>query len=441
MGRMHSRIAVVAATLAWMCPAFAAEVTDVADAADTLRHGSLERDDPFDLYFGPTYEMSLQNGLITREPIDVSGNQSCTSSTARDCQPVSELRYTRAVHKLKLQTQIGLFQDLALTLGWSYIFADTLTFRYAKGVTAATSTVDRSNGQSYFPHDFTSRHAGSGDLELGLRFGVLNDERDESKPAWVLYFNWAAPWTTETWNPKDRATLDEPGPVGQGVHRLTFGTALSKRIGDFGLIGIDPDANRRGYLDPYMEFAYVLPVPQQGMALDELVKTDKNEFAERPSHEGHVNAGMEIVPLEDLKSSRKIALDFGLRASYFSDGRNYSELSDPLRELTYTEQFLRVGGIIGIYAQAAEFVRIKAGVVVNYTTEHFLTNEDIGEDRNDDGEVTQPEDDPVNPYFCGNDDSDVCREKGLPSYDQVGFRFKDEEHVTINWFVQLLLTF
>ncbi|MFC1609363.1 hypothetical protein ACFL6C_00255 [Myxococcota bacterium] len=156
---------------------------------------------------------------------------------------------------------------------------------------------------------------------------------------------------------------------------------------------------------------------------------------------------MEIVAVEDLKNSRKVAIDVGLRSAFFSEGRTYSLLSDALEEVTYVEQAFGVRGLLGLYIQAAEFMRFRAGLTVGYLSEHFLTFEEVGDDRNGDGQVLPPDLDPkgdkdrINPYFCGNNDSDLCNQKTLPSYDQVGFRFKDEEHVVFSWFATLMFTF
>ena len=446
-------------------PAFAAEVTDVADAADTVHIGTLERDDNFDLYFtGVDFEMTMENGKITREPIDRPGldpssTRDCVAKNARDCQPVDELRYKRNTNRYRINAEMGIFHDLSLTFGWSMVFSETMKFRYAKGVNAGNSTVDGTAFGKLFDHKFESQRGGlgkpgSGPFELGLKFAPLSDERDESKPSWVLKLNWASPWTQTTYNPAIRATKSNPGSVGDGVHRVTFATALSKRIANLGLIGINPNLARRGYIDPYMEFRYTLPVPQSGTkgALRDNIKTKGNPFGVPPSHEAHFDAGFEIVPLEDLRAGRKVALDLGLRSAFFTEGRNYSELSGPLGELTYTEQYMYVGGLLGLYVQAAEFIRIKAGVTVGTDTEHFLTNEDVGKDMNGDNQVLHPEDDSnnvkdqLNPNFCGNTPGDKCSSTasggaGQLPYDQTGFRFKDEEHVLVGWFIQLMFTF
>ena len=59
-------------------------------------------------------------------------------------------------------------------------------------------------------------------------------------------------------------------PVGDGIHRVRFSTALSKRVVNLGLVGIDKRIMRRGYLEPYVFLAYTLPVTAPEVAVEAL---------------------------------------------------------------------------------------------------------------------------------------------------------------------------
>ncbi|MCK5688622.1 hypothetical protein KAI87_05085 [Myxococcota bacterium] len=433
--------------------AYAAEITDVADAADVIKLGAFQKEDPFDLYIDMTLlEFTREGGKITREPIERTGVQTgCTAANPRDCLPVDELKYGHNKTVTRINLQLGLTHDLALTGGIGWVLSDSLSFDYADGVTGATSSVDPTGGTQLFPHDFESKRSGMLPFHLGLKWAPLSDERDDSKPMWVLIFDWESPWSSDTYKPNHLSppTSKNPGPVGDGVHRLTFGTALSKRIANFGLISIDPNIPRRGYVDPYFELLYSYPIPQRGHAVTANVESTSNPFGMAPSHIANLSIGMEIVPFEDLRHGRKVAIDLGLRSTFNSEGRHWSELSDPLGELNYTEQYINISGLVGVYIYAADFLRIKAGFTAGYTTEHFLTFEEVGEDKNGDNQVLRPEDDvlhpndpdELNPYFCGNDASDICATTGTPSYDQIGYRFKDEEHTNLGGFISVMFTF
>ncbi|MFC1609362.1 hypothetical protein ACFL6C_00250 [Myxococcota bacterium] len=286
----------------------AAELTDVADASDIVIIGDTERADLFDLYVSTTFRMNISNGKITREPIVRPGvtTSNCeTAANARDCLPVDEMRWKRNTNILDINAEIGIFHDLAATLSFHQILGDTLSLRYASGVRPSTSSVDPKTGDandSLFvlgataEDGFRTKHSGSGNIDdfgyrtggmdLGLRWAPLSDERDESKPMWLVTFKWSNPWLSDAFNFKRFPSEENPGSVGDGVHYLTFGTALSKRIGNFGLIGIDPRTNRRGYIDPYVEINYTLPVPAAKDALKPLTASSDNFGRPPPPTQG-----------------------------------------------------------------------------------------------------------------------------------------------------------
>lgn len=420
--------------------AFGATITDVADAADHITIGDHEESNPFDFWFGSEFEFLAWSGKLTREP-----GSGCLESNPRDCLPVDELDWGKAQSKMNLKMQIGIFHDLALSINVPVIFGSALDFDYAPGVSGKNSSVDPDNGNTedaLFKHDYASNHKGLGDIELGLRFAPLSDLRDESKPNWVVFFHWAMPYSSEVYDPiADRAKSDKP--VGDGVHRLTFGTSLSKRVGSFGLVGIDKKLYRRGYLDPYMEFSYTLPNPEQDLANKSQVHTKNNSFGAAPSHTAKVQAGVEIVPIENMRTQQFLAVDLRLVSEYHSQGRNFSVLSDPLGELNYTEQFVDIGTRIAVVGKPHRFVQLSLGFSVGYRTEHFLTSENIGRDGDGNGVVDDADVDEFNPYFCGNEPNDGCGNRGIrasESYDQIGFRFKNENQIYWSIFSGISIT-
>ncbi|MEZ4269866.1 MAG: hypothetical protein R3C68_00020 [Myxococcota bacterium] len=409
--------------------ALAARITDVADASDTVILNETPTHDSIDVYIGTTFDTVFSKGRITREPIDRPGTTvGCIEGNARQCLPVDELKWQRSIHKMEINGQLGIYHDLALTLELPIFFGDTLNFDYANGVDERNSSIDDGTANALFAHDFSAKRRGVGHLNLGARWAPFNDERDDTKPTWVLFFKWGMPYTASVHDPqKSPATKDNPGPMGDGVHYLTFGTAFSKRLAQFGSIASDPKSNRRGFTDPYVEFSITAPIPEKGRAPAALTAS---AFGESPSIVGLVRAGFEYVPFEDLRHHRQLAIDFGFRGALHSEGRNYSELSDPLGELTYTEQYLSVGGLLGMYFQATEFIRLHLGLGGGHVTEHFLTYEEVGVDTNGDGQVT-----------CDGSGADQCNPFFSPEQDQIGFRFKSERHLYLQINAGFELTF
>ncbi len=444
----------------------AAVRTDVADAVDTIVIGDTERDDPFDLYIGSSFEFAFHWGKITREPINLQGRtiSGCDAADSRLCLPVYELAWSRNYQLMNIYGEIGIFHDLSTTVRMPITFNDKIEFAYADGVDAGVSSVDRGVGVNgtIFPANTVGARSGPGALEWGFRWAPLSDERDDSKPMWVIYGHWAIPYTAETYYPdageataNDRvqpASADDPAPMGDGVHRLKVGLAFSRRIGNFGLIGISNQEDRRGYIDPYFDLSFTAPFPTSSHSPEALVIIDEvlpsgngSYFGSAPSYLGEFAAGFEVVPYESLRGGHKISIDIGFRGSFYTNGRNYSELSIPLNELTYTEQYFLMGGEIGIIADIATYVRFTLGFRIQYGSEHFLTMETAGEDRDGNNRVDDPADGPTddirNPYYCGYTDSDTCSTAGVASYDQIGYRFKSEEQVVATILTSLLITF
>jgi len=406
---------------------FAAEVTDIADAVDTIKIGDHSKEDLFDAYIATSFELRYESGIIAREGISAD----CNENNPAGCEPVEELEWNKSTSILNIDGEIGLFRDLSFTLRLPIVIQQNLSFKFADGMTAEQSTINPSTenaADTLFSIPAEYQHAGVGNLELGLRYGPLNDARDHTKPNWIMFFNWAMPWTAEVYRPGED-TAKTKRAVGTGVHYLTFGTALSKRVANLGLIGIDPKIYRRGYLDPYFSIAYIMPIPDRSLAEEALLVKAGKKFGMKPSHRAKVSAGLEIVPYEELKEGQRFAMDIGMRATFHSEGRNYSILTDPLEELTYTDQFLDIGGRISFIGQPIEYIKLVGSFEMGGRSKHFLTNENIGEDANGDNQVNDDDGpDNMNPYWCGNTEGDNCKGTNQNSYDQIGFRFRDQSH-------------
>ncbi|MEO0815150.1 MAG: hypothetical protein AAFY60_19975, partial [Myxococcota bacterium] len=141
-------------------PAWAAEITDVADALDVENIGTLVREDPFDFDLAVGFRSIMESGKITREPFDRPGiSSNCSESNPFGCGAVDELEYDRNTSLLEFEAEFGLFRDLSLAVGWSYVLSQSLAFTYADGVTATNSSVDPQTGNpddSLFANNFES---------------------------------------------------------------------------------------------------------------------------------------------------------------------------------------------------------------------------------------------------------------------------------------------
>ncbi len=441
------------AALAWAVPALtvlaggnalAAQVTDVADAADG--------DDPFDANIEVKIELLRHSALITRENTQIPGGNGTKPRTVE----VRELDYQRLRARLKPRIEVGVFHDLSVFLEWPIVLWDQQSTKFTDGTTNSNSTitrdmnqtptidgwpqtcgsgadgVDANNCYGYPGKGYTdwrvdpssgvyqSARAGFDYPQLGVRWSPVNNERDPSKPTITLQadYNFGFLPLPIADPVSDLATEEEPGPVAKGVHEFHFQVAMSKRW----LL-----------LDPFFVVDYWAPF-----------STSDAHFGLFPRHRGGFTLGMEIVPYENEKLSQKFAIQLSGLAQYFAEGRDYTELSDALGELNYSDNFMRTGLNLGLYFKAFEYGYINVVGSAMYDSPHFVTSEKIGDDEDATGapgdgvvnlEVTDRDGDPLpqaeierNVYFN-------------PAIDTPGRRFKVDDSLRLQVMAHIALTF
>jgi len=414
-------------------PARAAQITDVADAAET--------DDPIDVNIEVMFDLMRHSGLLTRENTQPPPDDPAGPPRTAD---VKELEYERLRLRLRPRLEVGVFRDLALFTEWPVILFDQQTTRFAEGTDATNSTIVRDlapnatpvvdgwpetagagntlqeiqNGTFGFPGkayndwgmagdgSYQAYRAGLDNPSFGIRWSPLNNERDETKPTVTLQTDYTAPFFQQQ-NPTGDSLADSaaPGPVPDGLHKFHFSAAMSKRTAIF---------------DPYFLLEYTIP----------FVGNETPEVAgHQPRQFGGFLAGVEVVPYEDKKLKQKFALELQAGATYFSEGRDYSEISDLFKEMTYTDQFIRLGGRAGLKFKTFDIFFFNLQGVLNYDTEHFLTIEDFGrdlDDANDEIDLDNPAE--RNVYYN-------------PAIDTVGRRLRIEQSLHLGFLVHVGLTF
>jgi hypothetical protein len=256
-----------------------------------------------------------------------------------------------------------------------------------------------------------------GNVSVGTSWAPLSDVRDDTKPKWLLSFDYTIP-TADVAQPAKATTDTKPGEVGDGAHRFTFTTALSKRF---------------GAIDPYVQLRYSLPLG----AASRYSNCDnpaslgygincgtgpwtKQEVGFQPQHIGSLLFGAEFFPYDDPVRKQAVSIDLQLGATYVSEGRTYNELSDALGKLLWTEEYMALGGSLGVNARPVEFVQLRLNAGLYHETEHFLTGKKIGSDV--DG-------------ACAGDSSTQCIDLGANEinpnfdfrYDMPGRRFRISE--------------
>jgi hypothetical protein len=426
-------------------PAFGAQATDVPDAVDG--------DDPFDAHLELKFDLMRKTSLITRENFQVPEGE----NRARPIH-VKEFEYQRLRMRLRPRLEVGVFHDLGIFVEWPIVLWDQRSTSFANGTNTDNSTVQRDaapndapgidgwpnageapcgsggiggnvdgdgcwglpqsayNAWGFTDGQWESVRAGFDYPQLGVRWSPINDERDPTKPTVTLQADYNLGFLPlPVHNPlRDAATQEDPGPVAHGKHEFHFQIALAKRY----LL-----------LDPF----FLLDVHVPFAASDAVLGYQVFPY-------GGFTLGMEIVPYENEKLHQKFAIQVSTDAKYFSEGRDYVEISDALGELTYRDDYMRAGFNLGLYFKAFQFGYIDIVGTAAYETPHYITTEDFGSDRCDeDPDRPQPN--------CGNGVVDLAVEDNErsgyfnPVYDVPGRRFRAEDSLRLQVMAHAAVTF
>ncbi len=398
--------AVVAALSLAALPVHAADITNVLS--------SFDKDQPFGFDLQVSYDRLQHRALINRENHQLANPADPASGAILD---VAEARFTEVNQKLPIRAAVGLWHDIELHATLPIVLLDARSWGYPGGSTptnagnssvannCVTGTGDYACGTAAakFPASYgtasgastglgSAYRAGIGDLTVGLAYAPFNEKRDDTKPTWVIGFDYTYP-LAPTINPSLPTSASNTGPVGDGVHKYRPYMAFSKRV---------------GAIDPYVQLEAVLPYngpnyysncatpSTQAFAADcngggalngGTPYWTKSVTGQQAPYIGKATFGAEFWAYDDPEHHQYVTIDLRGEGSFVSDGRYYNEMSDALGKLLYTEQYFRVGGHIGINARAAQYVQLKIMAAYYHDTYHFLTNESVGQDLNGNGQV------------------------------------------------------
>jgi hypothetical protein len=392
---MHRLRAVLAAlTLGAPLAASAADITRIAS--------SFEDDDPFDLFIDVGFERTQTRAKIVREQLNLPG-----SSDSTDRSLASELWYKGVDARLNLELAFGLYRDLEFSFTLPLVFQQNERWDRTSEATPENSTItnnclnadgsvipgclaDPTNlAVPLFGIPQESFRGGLGNMRFGLAYAFFKQEKDPTKPTWIVGLDYEAPTARQRDAGADTTDPDERGNIGDRVHKYQIYTAFSRRI---------------GVAEPYFRAHHTIPVRGPGIYSNCDQRnvdppnlgapqncgtgpwTRKELGIKAPTQTG-ILFGMELVPFEKPAKSQKFALDVRGIGNYVGSGRYYNELSAALRKLLTSEDYFQVGGMLGINASAAESFTIRASGTFLYNTDHTLTAEEIGQDLDGNGDV------------------------------------------------------
>ncbi|MBI2894893.1 MAG: hypothetical protein HYY06_15160 [Deltaproteobacteria bacterium] len=342
-----------------------AEFTNVIDAFD--------EDDPFDLNVSIGYERTLRRGKVRRE----SNNPGVSEDGYIDY--VDLARYSQLTNTLVISGAIGLYHDLQLWTRWPLVLSDTRELKLDDAVTAEQGQLRRDCGTGgadpetcLFDLPFKSpERSGVDSFSLGLDWGILSQERDDTKPNWVLGVEAAFGIGSQL----EAATEDEDGGISRGTVLLAASSSFSHRY---------------RYLEPYLGVRFSIEIPK-----GDSLFPDADEFKGRlntlPPIVGAMLFGAEIVPWENAQSFQRFSIDLRASGTFNSEGRNYSELFDALgtsqhpqilqpnksgqefNGMTDVENYGTFAGRLSLNVQAARYVKFNLGAILAHDQEHGIT--------------------------------------------------------------------
>ena len=396
----------------------AAELTEVIDAADG--------DDPIDINLNVSFRSTLNRAKITHE-----WRTSWAQPSEAHLPDYNELRFSSTSYVMDYGVEIGLYHDLEFYINLPWVIKEKKEIGFVSGVSAeSNSTLFRTNPPTGFTnalpdendptHNPSTERGGIGDMQIGVKWAVFNDERDDTKSVWVIGLDYMIP-SGNLNKPNEVAGGDEGG-VGMGHHVLTPFMLFSHRF---------------KMLDPYMGLSGSLPI-QGPQAKDKGLMLP---------YSGGFLAGLEIIPWENPRKHQKFVIDLRLWTTFFSEieSKGHSseqgtvnEISDFLiasdynvsrglnRQLQAQGQYTQFGGLLGFTFRAAEFVRLNFGVSLAHNTEHFITGAKFCDDQNNDGEC---------------DSNDLLNRYRNPTYDDPGQRLRVEETTLFTYWITAMATF
>ena len=413
------------------------EYTEVADAFDS------DNDDSFDIYLKVGYERTLRKWVIRRE-----------NSTGTHAAPSDWLQYNDYASAydiqdiLNIEADVGLYEDLQLKLRLPLICNDQRGLRLLGEKDPTLRDPFGSHGRPrLFNLPFTSpQRSGVDYFSAGLDWGIFNQERDETKPSWVIFVEGRF-GVGDAMKPGcskkmveggycPAGTSTSGGGVGRGLNEVYVGTRLARRIDIF---------------NPFFGISGLFGFAKKGTAYHSDKGKEWGAINTNPPKEGQFDFGTEIIPWEVPENFQKAAIGLTLSTIYRSEGREYTPLFDALgtskstalvnsdqngdgvisdweREysgMTDVENYATFRGDLSFKLQLAEYIKFLIDLGWGYEQEHFITKTDECDESNQLGSGR-----------CKAVNHDFRRE-----LDSVGQRFRAEAGTLFDFSIMVVAMF
>jgi hypothetical protein len=320
-----------------------AEITSVADAFDG--------DDRFDLHLTLGFQQTWTGGKILRE---TNADLDALSSGGYVAGTMAVAEYRESTSRLNTRADIGLYKDLALVLRMPIILSNTRKLNGLAGSEGVQSIVlSGAPGEQLFSLPFEApTRSGIEYFAVGLDTAVMNQQRDRTKPTWVIgvegRFSISTPMHACSKKPglnqpgpqlecadpsdmnRDGIGGQVPGPNGTTLDGTNFSGGRSPGVsrGTTGLFVHTYVSKRVKYIEPYggLEALFEFQNDDSDYGASNL----KGSLVNHPPLQGSFLAGVAVIPWEIRDQFQRIEIDLRARGTYRSEGRDYSPLFDAL---------------------------------------------------------------------------------------------------------------
>jgi hypothetical protein len=402
--------------------ALAVEGTEIASAFD--------EDNPWDLFFRIDYAFDVRRAAIKRE---LSG--STTPGQVPDTIPVvRDLVMTQTRHVLTPSIQVGLYKDLQLSIALPITISLDREYEFDQradpcifpGGAGPATCVNRQNSSTlldnilpngvdgrlgYDAQDPTTNfgldsktvfrsvgRSGLDTLNIGLTWAPMNQDRDDTKPTWVVgaEFHWSIGKIMKF----NRLNPGSETGVSPGFHEIKLVTGFSKRT---------------RWAEPFVFFYYQTPVGVRG---DKPGDPDGSLFwdvgfgqkTNHPQAQAGTDFGFEAILYDRPAAKERLSLAFSGSIHAMFEGKGYSEMwepfalggdvasnamaplavdADPTRTddarlpypgVTTIENYMIFGGQLGLRGQIGEHVKFIASFGFTRDQAHTITLTSAGTD-------------------------------------------------------------
>jgi hypothetical protein len=380
-----------------------AEVTSVVDAFD--------KDDPFDLNLTLGFQQSWKHANIRRE---TTLNQPGLSSGNFTAQTENIASYSQQISTLDIGADVGIYRDLALILRLPIILQDAQSLSDLDGSSSSKANNGRfqdSQGQNIFKLPFSSpTRSGIDWFSVGLDWAIFNQQRDLTKPTWVIgiegRFGVGTPLHACNANATPQCPDPSQGKAGVEPSAASRSPGISRAMDTVGAHTVF--SRRFGYIEPYTGLSFLADFPQSSSDFG-ATNGFAGNLVNHPPLVGTFTLGTEVIPWERREQFQRLVFDFRALGTYHSEGRDYTELFDALGSttsgilrspnpggyiggattgtsvadnsqqkvfftgITDQLQYASFGGRFSATWQAGEYVKFVAGIGITYNQSHVIT--------------------------------------------------------------------